>query len=605
MGAGLGALLLYSTTACRTIFTGDSPELAAAAACFGVPHPPGYPLYTLLTGLWVHLFPVSQRALAANLASALHGALAAVAFVLLLRRLEIGRLGAIAAVAILMFGRTVWALSAAAEVYAFDLLLLVWAGLAVARAAQRDRKVDWLGAGLTVGLWLGHRFLNFAYAPWLVGVALAARRSTARPFHWEHARGPALAGLLASALPFLYLPLASARNPAIDIGDPQTLANLGVVISGAPFARYLGGDAGTAAAHLGRWFADLPQESGIGLVLAAAGLALGLTRRGPRRFLALGLAWLLAANWIVLTIYNIPDFRSYCVPSILAVAGLSAIGADAALGSASRRTTVRARAVGAGLIALSCLGLPLNFRANDLRTATLARDAGVDLLRCAPPRSVLFVQGDTQVHAVWYLQKIEGRAPEVLVISPAYHRAWYYKQLRKSAGGSFPEYREGETAGAFFYRVLEWAGTDRRVLFAFDPTEFSRRAAGPWWSERTVVPVGWLFEAWPKAVPLDRPALARWNASFWAEAREGIASVRGWSDLETKSTALKGVLAQVYAADFAERQGLAAEARSLYEGVLALRPAEWDREVVEALTRRGTPVDPEGRARTGLERLRR
>ena len=48
------AFLSYAVTACRTIYPGDSPELVTAAWTFGIPHPPGYPLYTLLTGLWTH-----------------------------------------------------------------------------------------------------------------------------------------------------------------------------------------------------------------------------------------------------------------------------------------------------------------------------------------------------------------------------------------------------------------------------------------------------------------------------------------------------------------------------------------------------------------------
>src|SRR5260221_14242184 len=41
------AALVYVPRVCRTVaVVGDSAELVAAAAVWGVPHPPGYPLFT-------------------------------------------------------------------------------------------------------------------------------------------------------------------------------------------------------------------------------------------------------------------------------------------------------------------------------------------------------------------------------------------------------------------------------------------------------------------------------------------------------------------------------------------------------------------------------
>src|SRR5947208_16597030 len=46
------AAILYFLTAVRDIVVGDTPELITAAVTLGVPHPPGYPLFTMLG----HLF---------------------------------------------------------------------------------------------------------------------------------------------------------------------------------------------------------------------------------------------------------------------------------------------------------------------------------------------------------------------------------------------------------------------------------------------------------------------------------------------------------------------------------------------------------------------
>jgi hypothetical protein len=68
--ATLAAFCLYAATSCRTFYGGDSAELAAAAALFGVPHPPGYPLYTLTTGVLCKLLPMDP-AFAANIVTGL------------------------------------------------------------------------------------------------------------------------------------------------------------------------------------------------------------------------------------------------------------------------------------------------------------------------------------------------------------------------------------------------------------------------------------------------------------------------------------------------------------------------------------------------------
>ena len=50
------SLLVYASSCYRTIPGGDSSELITSAFELGVPHPPGYPLVTILLSLW--LIPV-------------------------------------------------------------------------------------------------------------------------------------------------------------------------------------------------------------------------------------------------------------------------------------------------------------------------------------------------------------------------------------------------------------------------------------------------------------------------------------------------------------------------------------------------------------------
>jgi len=68
-GAGLGALALYGRTLAPDVLVGDSGEFQFTGPILGIPHPTGYPLYTLLGKAW-SLLPLGTVAYRINLSSA-------------------------------------------------------------------------------------------------------------------------------------------------------------------------------------------------------------------------------------------------------------------------------------------------------------------------------------------------------------------------------------------------------------------------------------------------------------------------------------------------------------------------------------------------------
>jgi len=69
-------LLVYVLTLAPSVTLEDSGELITGAAAFGVPHPPGYPLWTMSGYLFSHLIPFGSVAWRVNLQSAVFGAAA-------------------------------------------------------------------------------------------------------------------------------------------------------------------------------------------------------------------------------------------------------------------------------------------------------------------------------------------------------------------------------------------------------------------------------------------------------------------------------------------------------------------------------------------------
>jgi tetratricopeptide (TPR) repeat protein len=68
--------LVYLLTLAPSVTLQDSGELITGAADFGVPHPPGYPLWTMSGYLFSHLIPFGNVAWRVNLQSAVFGAAA-------------------------------------------------------------------------------------------------------------------------------------------------------------------------------------------------------------------------------------------------------------------------------------------------------------------------------------------------------------------------------------------------------------------------------------------------------------------------------------------------------------------------------------------------
>lgn len=69
-------LFIYTTTLCPTVAGGDSGELIVAACTMGIPHPPGYPLHTMLGYLFFRFLPSGNPAARVNHLSAICSAIA-------------------------------------------------------------------------------------------------------------------------------------------------------------------------------------------------------------------------------------------------------------------------------------------------------------------------------------------------------------------------------------------------------------------------------------------------------------------------------------------------------------------------------------------------
>jgi Protein of unknown function (DUF2723) len=561
IGLGCGSLTLFVAMVCPTIYVEDSAEFAAASALFGVPHPPGYPLYTLLSGLFVHVVRAGDMGYRSNLFSAACGSLTAVALWLLLRRLGISRLAALAAVFCFSFGSTFWSQCLAAEVHTFNCLLLALTLLATFEAAGRPTARRFALVGLAMGFLVGHRNLNlFFVLPFLVVLDLARRRARAA----ARLSIIAIVAAAATGIIYAYLPLAAWHDPPLYVGAPSSLERFYAVISARAYFRHLGsGTAATDAHRLVGFLMRLPSELGLATVAAPVGLWMWRRRQG--RTLPAAISCLALACIGFSMFYNVIDIDAYLLPAHLALAVGAGFGFDA---------VPRIAQVALPVLALGAL--PLHFQFVNLRNTTAARGYGTDLLRSAPIDAVVIPFGDTSTHVLWYLQAVEHARRDVVVLSSNEITDWYIDDLRRRhpavdwpPDGATGTRRAGDWLKAFVQMNLK-----RRPVCLTEPLTLGI-------SDWTAKSHGLLYCFRPNQ-EVGAPQLAG-SVAFWKDAATPAQAELAHADVHVRMVAFSYAMARFTLARELVEAGAADGARAQLIALIAVDPDDQERAIAVSM----------------------
>lgn len=423
--AALIAFVVYLLTMARTVTWlhngADSGDLVTAAFTFGVPHPPGYPLFTILSIPFSRI-PFVEPAQGVGILVAL--AAAAAIFVLsragaaLIEKPGFSLLTFIPPIAVLAFAfaPALWAQATLAEVYTLNLFfvaLILWACV-----SDHPRRIE--VAALAFGLGMAHHLAILLLAPgaWLIlQPTLKDRR--------------ALVFLLAPLLLYLYLPLAAWFNPPTNWGDPATREGFTWLVTAELYRPYLFGvgwdDARARLAFAARSLMD--QYSIFGVVLSVWGLVRMAQARG-RLWLGLGVMLVPVVAYAV--VYASRDAYIYLLPAF-AIALLFLIdGAGEVLVALSAQRALGYYAV-ALLALLPIYNLASNYAAMDLSHDRTAFEYARQAFAGLPDDAVIFADGDNALFALlYYRHAIAYRGARSVIVSQGLlPYAWYYNSLRR------------------------------------------------------------------------------------------------------------------------------------------------------------------------------
>jgi hypothetical protein len=431
---------LYLLTAARDIVVGDSPDLITAAVVLGVPHPPGYPLFTLL-GHVFSLLPLGAIPFRVNLVSVVCDAITAGLVFLTAFRLSRSPIAAAAAAFVLALDPPFWSWSLVAEVFPLNnllaalliYLLVIWnddpkrygflalAAFIAGLALTNHQTIVLLGPSVCFILWR-HRAILLTQ-PRIIAICAAA--------------------FLVGLLPYAYIPWATARHPVYDRGGISSLDDFIAFVTRRRFGShhlvpevYQGGAVWPRLVTLCYSFGGV---MGLFVILGAI-RAVRYCRWyfwfSLLAFASTGLLFAMISN------FNLPSMvggawvleRFFLLP-LVAVAPLVALGVVmlaerlASVASELRRQSVPI--ISGGLAVVLAVGLVTNYRRIDQSNNHIARNYGEDLLASVGPDSILFAAGDPCVLPLMYLTAVEKQRPDVTVIAiPFLPARWYIAQLR-------------------------------------------------------------------------------------------------------------------------------------------------------------------------------
>ncbi len=409
--AGL-VFVLYAAGACRTIYVGDSGELTTAVYVLGIPHPSAYPLYVLLGKLWTIALPAGSIAFRMSLFSAACAAATVALLYTLARRLGMERPVALFVAGLLAVAPSFWGEANIQRVYALGALCLV-AALLAAFAWERDRTPRRLAAvAFLCGLGAtNHTFMLVAAAAFAGAAILVEPRLLLR---WRDLGGAA-AAFFAGLLPYLYLPLRSRSDPALDWGDPETLDRFLAVVTRRGFweRRWLE-SAHDWAAIAGDFVASFAAELTAGGAFLALLGTLVLLASGRRRFAPAILLLCILGNLVAMGLHGSRSdlfiWHRYYIPAYLCGALLAGFGAQALAARLPRRLAWL-------LLALPAFGLVTGWSAFDRSRYRIAEDYSRRLLAQLPPGAHLVASDDNILFVLLYLRHVEGLRPDVDLVA--------------------------------------------------------------------------------------------------------------------------------------------------------------------------------------------
>lgn len=420
--------LIFIKNASRTVYGGDVGELVTASYVFGVAHPPGYPLFTILGIIFAYL-PLLQETIVfkVGLISVISSVLAAILYYKIAYHFTKSFFISLLSTAILSFSYLFWFYAEIAEVFALNNLLTLIIFYLALLFYQKQKPKYYFLLVFFMALSSTHQHTIILIFP-SIFLLLLARIN----FFLKNKRYIlySFIPLFLGFLPYLYVPIAASKSPVINwdkVHDIQSFLHL-----------FLRKDYGTfKVEHL-----EEPSLAGKIIILKSyftffifnitlpvffiCFLGILKIRKDLIKITALILGFVLSGPFF-LWHAGLPLFNSFVIGMserfyILSTIVFLIFLPYGFLFLKDFFNRFFSKKIYVYLIISSFLIIPIylfkyNMPKTDLSKSTIGERFAFDILSTLPKNSVIFMDGDTQVFNTWYVKYVLKFREDVEVIN--------------------------------------------------------------------------------------------------------------------------------------------------------------------------------------------
>jgi Protein of unknown function (DUF2723) len=218
----IGTFLIYTRNLSPSVYGGDAGDFLSAAITKGVSHPSGYPLYTMLGELALLLPLTKSPAWKMGLVSVVLSSFSVVTFYFISKRLTKDKIVAFISSLTLAFTYTFWLYSEFTEVFALHvLLMLALIYFTIVYMEEKSTKVLYLLA-LLAGLSLTN---NLSIVLILLPIGILILIANYKILIKIRLLIKLFLMFLMGLTPYLYIPIAAAKNPYMNWGNAINFKN--------------------------------------------------------------------------------------------------------------------------------------------------------------------------------------------------------------------------------------------------------------------------------------------------------------------------------------------------------------------------------------------
>ncbi|MEW6606759.1 MAG: DUF2723 domain-containing protein [bacterium] len=482
---------VYLHTLTPTIGFHDSGDMITAAYVLGIPHPTGYPLYCLLSKLWMTILPIGNIAYRMNLASALCASLACMMVYFIILKLTVDSfqftvkkdfsvspilhffvsiskiIPAIVGALMLAFATTFWEQAVIAEKYILNglfttliiFILIKWQEMMNleqrARCTELNAQRSTLNAqrllslfAFTLGLSFTHHMQTIYLVPaslfFIVAVWWKKLSQEKQPIHslLTISYLLLLKMLCLFILPlflYLYLPIRVNVNPPYCYGDPETLERCIAHITGGEYKdRYISTVSGhdflkRMQEHIDFFpYQFTPYLVWIGII--------GIFTFFKRKLFLVFFCVIVITNIFFAIQYNIPNIKDYYIISYLIFSILIGLGAREVVVRGvypiyRNKIKLHIHILYIFILFLPILSFSIHYQSNNYNNYYLAYDYNRNILKPLKEKSlvILTLGYDEVVFPSAYIQWVENyRSDVAIVIYVGLVEEWYIDLLKKN-----------------------------------------------------------------------------------------------------------------------------------------------------------------------------